>query len=434
MCYCKSVQAFIIILWLVANPLPNSAQQDSKSMDAWIRLLKQNPNDIKALEGLGEACYASGRYDIAIKAFEKILRQNPSDARAVFYLGQVYEKQGQRSKAFELYGRFKTLEKGPFRDQTEERFIVLKHQLTIDEVKKMLEQEKAVGSTGISEHAVAVLPFSVPQGESGYESLGKGLAEMVITDLSQIQSLKPVERVRTQALLDEMNLGQTGMIETASAARFGRFISAGHVVKGELSVDKNKRVRLGAFTLDAIRNQTTSPVQVADDFNRLFRLEKNLVFKILSQMAIDPTPQERQRIMRVPTQNLQAFIAYCNGLDLEDKGAFGKAAAQYQKAIDLDPDYAQAREKMKISNVLAKSDLGGKPSGPMGHETKASEITGFDQETLISERLTTGRANIGSNFILGKDMRKPVQELWGSEIPDQEGYLPRPPAPPQPIP
>lgn len=426
--YNEYAKVLLFIIFSSSGFLPDNAQQSSKSLDSWIKALKQNPNDITALEGLGEACCASGRFDTAVKVFEKVLRQNPSYARAVFYLGQVLEKQGQKTRALEIYSRFKNLEKGDFRDNSEERYIILKRQLTIEDVKKIFKQEQSIGSGKISDQAVAVLPFSVPKGESAYESLGKGIAEMVITDLSQIHSLKPVERIRTQALLDEMELGQTGMIESSGMARFGRFLSAGRVVKGELSVGEDKKVRIDATTLDAIRNKTASPVQVADNFDRLFRVEKNLVFKILGQMAIDPTPQERQRIMRVPTQNLQAFIAYCNGLDLEDRGAFSKAAVQYQKAIDLDPEYTQAREKMKISNVLAKSDE------DMRQSVLNSEASNFSQETLILQRLNMGRANLGSNFYLGKDVRKPIQELWGPEIPDQEGYLPRPPAPPQPVP
>jgi TolB-like protein len=281
---------------------------------------------------------------------------------------------------------------------------------------------------------VAVLPFTVPEGQSAYGPLAKGLAEMVMTDLSQIKDLKTVERIRVQALVDEMNLGQTGLIEPSSAARFGKLLSAGRVVRGDLSMGTKNKIKLDAVTLDAIRNKTTSPVTVADVFERLFRIEKELVFKVLNQLDIDPTPQERQRIMMVPTRNLQAFMAYCSGLDLEDKGAFEQAVAQYQKALDLDPDFSLAKEKMKVSRILARFNVQVKKSGSIASRSEGREVFGFDREILLSNRLHTIRANIGSKFFLGKDVRKPYQEMSETEIPTGGENLPLPPAPPQPVP
>ena len=56
---------------------------------------------------------------------------------------------------------------------------------------------------------------------SGQESSGfqKGLAAMVISDLTKIKSIKVVERVRLQALLEEMKLGQTGIVDPKTAPR-----------------------------------------------------------------------------------------------------------------------------------------------------------------------------------------------------------------------
>jgi tetratricopeptide (TPR) repeat protein len=410
------------------------SQQSANSVTPWIQQLKKNPNDIVALKGLGEACFNGGRTDIARKCFERVLKQNPNDAQALFYIGQIFEKQNQTANALEIYNRYKKTDEGNFRDRMQERQIVLKREMALDEAKKLLENEKAAGAGGLLPEAVAVLPFTVPEGGSEYEPLGKGLAEMVMTDLSQIKKLKTVERVRVQSLMDEMNLGQTGLIETSSAARFGRLLSAGVVVRGDLSVEADKKVRLDAMTFNALQNEAASPVSVKDVFERLFRIEKSLVFKVLGQMGIDPTPQEKQRILRVPTQNIQAFMAYCKGLDLEDKGAFEQAAAQYQNALDLDPGYTSAREKIKVNQILARSDLEMKRTGRLAAHSNRSEPALLDQEAMILNRHQMVRSNLGSNFNLGKDSRKPIQEISGMAIPMGGDDLPMPPAPPQAIP
>jgi hypothetical protein len=258
---------------------------------------------------------------------------------------------------------------------------------------------------------------------------------MLITDLSQIPSLRLVERIRVQSLFDEMALGQAGLVEESQAAQFGKMLAAGRIVRGDLTVPKKNQIRMEAVTVDAVESKASSPVSVADAFPNLFRVEKDLVFKVLGGMGIEPTPQERQRILRVPTKNLQAFIAYCNGLDLEDKGEFGKAAAEYRKAVEIDPGFPRANQKLRTAMILERASIseGLKRESVSGFRDDRAAMPEFDQEALVTDRLNTVQSNIGSNFTLGKDVRKPVQETAAGE----EGWdiggqdLPLPPSPPQ---
>jgi TolB-like protein len=285
---------------------------------------------------------------------------------------------------------------------------------------------------------VAVLPFSVEGAEPQLMPLGKGLAEMLITDLSQIQRLKLVERIRVQSLFDEMELGQTGLLDESTSAKFGKMLSAGKVVTGDLTMAQKDKVRMNAVTMNAVQEQVSKPVTVTDAFNNLFRVEKDLAFKVLNQMGVDPTPQEKQRILRVPTKNLQAFIAYCNGLDMEDRGEFKKAAVQYQKALQLDPNYSTAKAKLHTSEILARAGEGGYKNETF--PSPGSDRLGrplFDQQTLVNDRMRNVQTNIGSNFMLGKDVRKSTQEVndaadaTGIDNWDFTDVFPTPPAPPE---
>ncbi len=59
-----------------------------------------------------------------------------------------------------------------------------------------------------------------PTGE--WQWLSKGLADMLITDLSQAGELQVVERERMQKLFEEMALSTTGLIDEATATSFGK--------------------------------------------------------------------------------------------------------------------------------------------------------------------------------------------------------------------
>jgi tetratricopeptide (TPR) repeat protein len=416
---------------LIVPVFSQSTTSENGSMKLLIQKLKENPNDVQSWNELGSMCIQAKRLDAARKCLLRAEKLSPNNDQMLFFKGQLLEAQEKKADALKAYSKYTAADAGPFRERMEERFQVLKREVMKEEMLQLLENEKTIGASGVSSQAVAVLPFSVQGTEPQLMPLGKGLAEMLITDLSQIQRLKLVERIRVQSLFDEMELGQTGLLDESTTSKFGKMLSAGNVVRGDLTMAQKDKVRMDAVTMNAVQNQVSKPVSVTDAFNNLFRVEKDLAFKVLNLMGIDPTPQEKQRILRVPTKNIQAFIAYCNGLDLEDRGEFKKAAVQYQKALQLDPNYSTAKAKLHTSEILARAGEG-------GYKTETFPSPGadrlgrplFDQQTLVNDRMRNVQNNIGSNFMLGKDVRKSTQEAAGTDESLFVQDLPLPPAPP----
>jgi hypothetical protein len=193
-------------------------------------------------------------------------------------------------------------------------------------------------------------------------------------------------------------------------------------------VDPSRKMRMEAVTLRTSDAEATRPVTLTDAFKNLFKLEKDMAFKVLNRLGVDPSPAERSRILTVPTKNLQAFIAYCNGLDLEDKGQFQKAAAQYQKALQMDPQYKPAQQKLRSASILARAtETGWRPSDSRPRAADRLVQPLINPESLMRDRLNTVQTNIGSNFIIGKDIRK------AGEIPAVD-ITPPPEPPPEPPP
>ena len=75
--------------------------------------------------------------------------------------------------------------------------------------KQAVEQEKAL-KTIMGANTVAVLYFLDRTGKPDLDPLQKGLTVMLITDLSKVKSLTVVERVRLQAVAEELKLGVSG--------------------------------------------------------------------------------------------------------------------------------------------------------------------------------------------------------------------------------
>ena len=101
--------------------------------------------------------------------------------------------------------------------------------------RQALAQEAALDAARMPDNSISVLYFSNSTGKPDLDALQKGLAYMLATDLSTIKGLLVVERVKLQALVEEMDLGVSGLVEADSAPRVGRLLGARFLVSGDLS-------------------------------------------------------------------------------------------------------------------------------------------------------------------------------------------------------
>ncbi len=78
---------------------------------------------------------------------------------------------------------------------------------------------------------LAVLYFE-NQGNEDLEPLKVGLSQMLITDLTGTEGVTVVERAQLQAILDELELGHSGVADPATAARVGELLGSKWMLLG----------------------------------------------------------------------------------------------------------------------------------------------------------------------------------------------------------
>lgn len=79
---------------------------------------------------------------------------------------------------------------------------------------------------------VAVLYFDYTGKNAELEVLRKGLAQMLISDLSGSDAIRVVERDRLEDVLSEQKLGASGKLDPKSAAKLGKLLGARYLVVG----------------------------------------------------------------------------------------------------------------------------------------------------------------------------------------------------------
>src|SRR5688572_12008201 len=77
---------------------------------------------------------------------------------------------------------------------------------------------------------VAVLYFDYQGKDEQMGMLRKGLAQMLISDLSGSDRFQIVERDRLQEILEELKLVETKHIDKSSAAKIGKLLGARYMV------------------------------------------------------------------------------------------------------------------------------------------------------------------------------------------------------------
>ena len=404
---------------------PEEAKQQIAELQAE---LQSFPNEARLWRDLGVAYLEDRQYQTARRALLQAFKRDTRDAKTLFYLGLVLEFEKRTNLARSIYQTHRTVPRfSSYRKLMRARYYQLTRQALQNDTRALLAQESEVSADSIVANAVAVFPLLYQGKNEEMAALSKGLAEMMITDLSQVQQLEVVDRVRVQALFDEMALGQTGLVDEATAARAGSLIRAGKVVRGIYEVRDKEQLNIDMAFWDVMKQSFPAGTTHADALKNLFQLEKSIVFSVIEEIGVELTAAEKEKIQQTPTKNWRAFMAYCQGLAREDAKDFATAAKFYLKASRLDPDFTQAADKAELATDVGavSGELEQVLSTALVLEEPANENDLTPKETTLTiERLDVLEQNIDANFEPGQDSRDATDA--GFNLPLR---LPPPPPP-----
>jgi hypothetical protein len=168
--------------------------------------------------------------------------------------------------------------------------------------------------------------------------------------------VRVLERERMQAMVNEMRLGADQQAEAASAARSGRLLRASRVVQGTIT-DVGEDLRVVTAVVDVNTAGVAGNSDEPGSLDRLFDLEKTIVFDIFNDLGIQLTDAERAEISQRPTQNIQAFLAWSSGLEAEDRGDYVAAREHFNHAQRLDPSFAAAAQSAQQAGDLSTASV-----------------------------------------------------------------------------
>jgi TolB-like protein len=347
--------AALVVGWsLACAGAPHPARVTPADLTALEARVSEHPDDPALNLQLAKAYYAADRFADARKAVAVTLAATPSSGEAQAYLGLSYEGLAQYDSARAIYTQLlATTPDGRVRRLLSGRLALLTREELRHAAREAIARESLLTRTPPDPNTVAVMPFRYAGSDTTFRPLERGLASLVVTDLSRVQQLRLVERARVQVLLDELKLAETGRVDPATGARSGRLVGAAQVVEGQFATGPRDQVRLDATVVRAADAQIAAAGSNADQLRALFDIEKAVVLELLEKLGITLTPAERVAISERPTRDLTAFLLYSRGLEAEDRGDFGAAAQAFQQASRIDPGFRAAADHVATSQAAA---------------------------------------------------------------------------------
>jgi len=207
---------------------------------------------------------------------------------------------------------------------------------------------KAVHITGhaepessVSEKSIAVLPFQNLSDDKSNAYFTDGIQDEILTRLSKIAALKVISRTSTQKYKSAPD----------NLREVGRELGVANLLEGSVQ----KIANAVHVNVQLIRAATDEHLW-ADSYDRkldnVFGVEGEVARAIADQLNAKLSGAEQKAVAEKPTQNAAAYDAYLRGLTIEHNNynydAYVQADRNYQRAVELDPNFALAWARMAI--------------------------------------------------------------------------------------
>jgi TolB-like protein/AraC-like DNA-binding protein len=205
---------------------------------------------------------------------------------------------------------------------------------------------KIIVSKSNNKKSIAVLPFKDMSKEGDSQWFGEGIVEDIITTLSKIEGLQVISRTSSKRY---KNTDKT-------IPKIAKELRVSYVVEGSIRKEGN-RVLITAKLISANDNQL-----MAENYNEkledIFKIQNDVAKKIVQQLKITISPQEKIAIKNYPTDNLEAYHLFLKGRLINNsrkKEDLELNIKLNKQAIALDSNFAEAYAEVGNSYFLMGS-------------------------------------------------------------------------------
>jgi len=279
-------------------------------------------------------------------------------------------------KKEELSGKLKEVQKR----SSGKKWIIVSSVLLVLAVATFFIAGKLKNKNGFKgkDRSVVILPFNNYTNSPEEASFIDGITEEITTQLAKIADIKVIGR--TSAVLFKNSKKPLDQIaETLGVSAY---------LEGSVQKEGNT-VRITAQLIDANTQEHIWADTYDRDLKDIFSMQSEVAQEIAGQLHAKLTEAEKDRINKKPTDNIEAYQFYSRGRLFADRRTpkgDDSAEVNYNKALELDPNYALAYAGLADLYIVNLKGLSQLEAMPIAKDfaTKALLL-----DTTLSEALTT---------------------------------------------
>ena len=185
-----------------------------------------------------------------------------------------------------------------------------------------------------TEKSIAVLPFKNDSNDSTNLYLINGLMESILDNLQKVGDLRVISRTS----VEKYRNNPMTIPEIAKELNVNYFVEGSGQKIGD-------QILLNIQLIEAPGDRHLWSEKYNREVKDIFKLEAEIAKNIVSNIQAIITPEEENRINKIPTDNFIAYDYFLKGLDLLNKGTrdnLVKAIPFFEKAIEHDSEFARA--------------------------------------------------------------------------------------------
>lgn len=192
-----------------------------------------------------------------------------------------------------------------------------------------------------SRPTVAILPFRMISADASENYFGEGITEDIIAGLSRRRSLFVISHASTLRFANE------GENHRSIASALGvRYVLEGSIRRRSNGArSRSNSIRISVELVEADNDRTVWAERFDGNESDLFEFQDRIVSNIVASLEPRVRKAEIERIRNRPTDSLDAYDCVLRALSQLYKfnaHSFEETERVLKRAIDLDPDYAQA--------------------------------------------------------------------------------------------
>jgi len=209
------------------------------------------------------------------------------------------------------------------------------------DILKNTGQSEVLSAQKNAKKSIAVLPFINDSNDSTNVYIINGLMESALNSLQKIKGLRVVSRTSVEKY----------RTNPKSIREIAKELNVQYLIEGS-GQKIGDQIMLNIQLIDGTNDQHLWGEQYNREANDIFTLQKEIAENIIDQIQVIITPEEKEMINKVPTDDVVAYDYFLKGLDLLTTRIpknTEEAIVYFKKAIEQDQQFARAYAAIAIA-------------------------------------------------------------------------------------